>query len=122
MLTSIRKEMQAESGSPIAVPKSAGRSDIAPSPGPIKHAFAPATAPREETDGLLAERDAQIAKLQLEIAALSEARTTNQVDDASWQQRLGDLEARVADQDAAVRHVLSLLIDWFESDAPRAAA
>jgi hypothetical protein len=32
------------------------------------------------------------------------------------------MELRVAEQEDAVRHVLTMLIEWFESDKPRAAA
>ena len=122
MLTSIRKEMQAESTFPMAAPKPLGRVEVVPSPGPIKHAFATTPAPREKVDALLAERDEQIAELQQAITELAGSRSDAGSDDTAWQQRLDALEARVAEQDAAVRHVLALLIDWFESDAPRAAA
>ena len=38
------------------------------------------------------------------------------------QQRMVALEARGAEQEQAVRHVLTMLIEWIESEAPRRAA
>lgn len=38
------------------------------------------------------------------------------------QQRIVALEARGAEQEQAIRHVLTMLIEWFESEAPRRAA
>lgn len=37
-------------------------------------------------------------------------------------ERLGRLEARLDEQDAALRRILTLLVDWVESDAGRSAA
>jgi hypothetical protein len=39
-----------------------------------------------------------------------------------WANRLELLELRVAEQDRAVRHVLTMLIEWFEGETPREAA
>ena len=38
------------------------------------------------------------------------------------QQRIVALEARGAEQEQAIRHVLTMLIEWLESEAPRRAA
>lgn len=38
------------------------------------------------------------------------------------QQRMVALEARSAEQEQAIRHVLTMLIEWIESEAPRRAA
>ena len=38
------------------------------------------------------------------------------------QQRMVALEARTAEQEQAIRHVLTMLIEWIESEAPRRAA
>ena len=121
MLALIRKEMVAESTFPNVTPKPEAHA-YAPLPGPIKHAFAHAGAPRTKVEELLAERDSRIAELQQAIADLGEARPVAHTDDARWRDRLTTLEARVAEQDEAVRHVLTLLIDWFEGETPRAAA
>jgi putative secretion ATPase (PEP-CTERM system associated) len=41
---------------------------------------------------------------------------------AALQQRMAILEARGAEQEQAIRHVLTMLIEWFESETPRRAA
>lgn len=41
---------------------------------------------------------------------------------AALQQRMVALEARGAEQEQAIRHVLTMLIEWLESEAPRRAA
>ncbi|MCT2558751.1 XrtA-associated ATPase [Tsuneonella sp. YG55] len=122
MLSSIRKEMQDESTFPMAAPKPLPKIEAAPAPGPVKHAFAPPPAPRKKVEALLAERDERIAELQKAIADLAKSRPAASVGDEDWKRRLAALEARVAEQDEAVRQVLTLLIDWFEGETPRAAA
>jgi putative secretion ATPase (PEP-CTERM system associated) len=41
---------------------------------------------------------------------------------AALQQRIVGLEARGAEQEQAIRHVLTMLIEWLESESPRRAA
>lgn len=41
---------------------------------------------------------------------------------SALQQRMVALEARSAEQEQAIRHVLTMLIEWIESEAPRRAA
>jgi uncharacterized coiled-coil protein SlyX len=41
---------------------------------------------------------------------------------AALQQRIVALEARGAEQEQAIRHVLTMLIEWLESEPPRRAA
>lgn len=69
---------------------------------------------------LLAERDSLIAELQQAVADLSKVRETVAVQDipafADIAAKLESLEARVADQESAIRHTLSMLIEWIESD------
>lgn len=52
--------------------------------------------------------DARIEALEATLGAL--------------QQRIVALEARGAEQEQAIRHVLTMLIEWLESEAPRRAA
>jgi putative secretion ATPase (PEP-CTERM system associated) len=73
---------------------------------------------------MLAERDTLIAELQQAVAELSQVK--EQVQQAAPTQdltvfadlaaKLESLEARVADQESAIRHTLSMLIEWIESD------
>ena len=122
MLSSIRKEMASENTFPMAAPKPLPRVDVAPAPGPIKHAFVAPSAPRDRIADLLAKRDAQIAELRDAIADLTAAPPPSAELVDAWQDRVASLEARVDEQDQAVRNVLTLLIDWFEADEHRAAA
>lgn len=124
MLGAVLEEMAGESTLPGSV-----RKDAAPAPGPVKHAFAAVSQPAGEAageapqafgiDAPLTERDERIETLQRTIADMAEARETA---GSEWSQRIAALEERVEDQEAAVRHVLALLIDWFEEEAPRVAA
>ena len=65
----------------------------------------------------------QIAKLRREIADLQQASATPSdfIPDAV-EQRLAAMEARLSEQEASIRHVLSLLIEHFEGEGRRAAA
>jgi general secretion pathway protein A len=117
MLASVRKEMEGDRAFPEAAPQPLPRVEPAPAPGPIKHAAAPPV----KFEQLLAARDAQIAELQQAVVELGESRGQN--GGPEWNARLASLEAQVAEQDRAVRHVLTMLIEWFEGEhAPRAAA
>jgi general secretion pathway protein A len=122
MLASVRNEMEGETAFPMAAPQPLAKVEPAPAPGPIKHAFSVAAAPQAPVEALLAERDAQIAELQQAVVELAEMAPAAAGADEEWADRLTTLEARVADQEAAVRHVLTMLIEWFEGEAPRAAA
>jgi len=122
MLASVRKEMEGEATFPMAAPQPLPRVEVAvPAPGPIKHAFSIPAAPRVKVEALLAERDEKIAELQQAVVELAESTPAGAEGDA-WAESLAALEARVSEQDQAVRHVLTMLIEWFEGEAPRAAA
>jgi len=78
----------------------------------------------------LAERDAQIAELQQAVIELANAvegplvtasRATAQ-DVAALQQRMAALEGRHAELEQTVRHTLTMLIEWIESDDLHRAA
>lgn len=120
MLASVRKEMEGDAAFPMSAPQPLPKVVVAPAPGPIKHAFSIPAAPRANVEALLADRDVQIAELQQAVVELSEVRPGEGGE--VWAERLAALEARVAEQDRAVRNVLTMLIEWFEGEAPRAAA
>ncbi len=123
MLSAVRKEMQGDSTFPEAAPQPLPKIEAAPAPGPVKHAAYPQAAPRPKVEELLAERDGQIAELQQAVVELSEAHTAQaDATPAEWLDQLKALETRIDEQDRAVRQVLSLLIEWFEGEAPREAA
>lgn len=119
MLASVRKEMEGDAAFPMAAPKPLPKVETAPAPGPIKHAFAPPPVRAAKVEALLEERDAQIAELQQAVVELSQAESGPS---AEYAERIAALEARLAEQDAAVRQVLAMLVEWFEGEAPRAAA
>lgn len=122
MLSSVRKEMQGDSAFPAAAPQPMPKIEPAAVSGPIKHALHAVSATPAVADDQLALRDAQISELRTAVAGLS----AGTPDDAQVTQqlvsRIDMLEGRLAEQDRAVRHVLTLLIEWFEGEAPREAA
>ena len=65
----------------------------------------------------------QIAKLRREVSELQQAGASSSetVSDAI-ENRLAEMEARLSEQEASIRHVLSLLIEHFEADGRHAAA
>ncbi|QSR18300.1 XrtA/PEP-CTERM system-associated ATPase [Novosphingobium sp. KA1] len=93
-------------------------------------------------EAALAHRDAQIDELQqavLEVAASAEharrvasesgASAHDAAPAAALQEQLADarahiarLEARIEEQEATLRHMLTMLIEWFEGGEQRAAA
>jgi putative secretion ATPase (PEP-CTERM system associated) len=111
MLASVRKEMDDDStpAHPIVATASA-------------EVDSGAVAPLAEPAELVESREAQIVELQQAVAELAEAADGNAPIPEAWANRLELLELRVAEQDRAVRHVLTMLIEWFEGESPREAA
>jgi hypothetical protein len=100
---------------PVATPISA--------PAPANHERLPVT----EVAALLAERDARTAELEAAIGALQAAGTVQQgeplaADDTRLAAALERIEARLEEQEQSFRHVLTMLIEWFEEDPSRRAA
>jgi uncharacterized coiled-coil protein SlyX len=71
---------------------------------------------------MLADREAHIAELERSIGHLAETVDASDPAAEAWINRLEMLELRVAEQDRAVRHVLTMLIEWFEGESQREAA
>ncbi|MEM6475477.1 MAG: XrtA/PEP-CTERM system-associated ATPase [Pseudomonadota bacterium] len=100
------------------------------------------SVPATEVAALLAQRDARTAELEaalselqaagapqehvLELAAeagveaVSEPLITG--NDADQSEALARIEQRLEEQEQSLRHVLSMLIEWLEDDAPREVA
>ena len=100
---------------PVATP--------APAPAPATHGSLPVT----EVAALLAERDARTAELEAAIGALQAAGTSQQgeplaADETRLAVALERIEARLEEQEQSFRHVLTMLIEWFEEDPSRRAA
>lgn len=119
MLSAVLAEMKNDTTFPEAMPKPLPKVDRAPAAVPVKHAVAPETPRLEE---LFGERDEQIAELQQAVLELAEARERTPQLPVDFFDRLADLEERLHEHDQAVRHVLTLLIDWFEDETKRKAA
>ena len=120
MLSAVLKEMRTDNAFPEAAPKPMPKVEPAPAPGPVKHAAY--QAPQVDVAALLAARDVQIAELQQAVLELSERSSGGDMP-AEVAQRIASLEQRLAEQERTVRHVLTMLIEWFESgQPPRAVA
>ncbi|NNC60133.1 MAG: AAA family ATPase, partial [Erythrobacter sp.] len=138
MLTAVLNEMQSDNAFPEAAPSPMVKVQRGPAPGPIKHALAETDAPEsiEESpsatedearadeearrfEALLSERDAQIAALQEAVDALSKAEPATMPADA--QDRIEQLESKLAEQEQSVRQVLAMMIEWIEGQSRRAA-
>ncbi|WP_179504480.1 MULTISPECIES: XrtA/PEP-CTERM system-associated ATPase [unclassified Sphingomonas] len=91
-------------------------------------------------EAAMASRDEQIAELQQAVIEVAEMRAAMGDQAAAAQAdgeartaaleaalsdaaaRIGVLEHRLAEQEQAIRHVLTMLIEWFETDRPKRAA
>jgi putative secretion ATPase (PEP-CTERM system associated) len=118
MLSAVLAEMRSDSTFPQAAPKPLPQIEAAPAPGPIKHAALELqrSGQRQRFEDMLAERDDKIAQLELAIAELTDGRANG--DHAA----IAALQARVEEQERTLRHVLTMLIEWFENEEPRRAA
>ncbi len=90
---------------------------------------APAAAMPHDLAALLAERDEQIAELQQAVMELAETRQPAGIAAApepdlepllaaivEMTRRIETLEQRTTDQNEAIRHVLTMLIEWLEAE------
>jgi putative secretion ATPase (PEP-CTERM system associated) len=108
VLASVRNEMDGDSAP--AEPRSAPKATEVPAP--------PSPQPIAMTGGA----DAQFAELHEAIAELTQAAQSTEPLAAEFADRIESLELRVSEQERAVRHVLTMLIEWFEGESPREAA
>ena len=76
----------------------------------------------EERDLPAPRADAPATPRPAATVANDAAATTLTRADPQTEARIAALEARIAEQDAALRRVLTLLVDWVEGDAARAEA
>lgn len=117
MLGAVLKEMANDNAFPEAAPS--------PMPKVQQPVSAPAPLPspskvRMELEEMLAERDEQIAELQQAVVELSDKGGAAGTDHS---EQLASIEARLDEQEQAVRQVLTMLIEWMESGSePRQAA
>lgn len=130
MLQSVLAELAEDSAVPAVAPvptaSAKPQADVQPEP-----AATPAREPSPEgpyatakLEAALAERDAQIAELQQAVVELSYAISdkTAAPDVTALTERVAQLEARLLEQERTMRHTLTMLIEWIESDASQIAA
>lgn len=125
MLSAVLREMQGDNAFPEAAPKPMVKVAAAPAPGPIKHVASVPAIARPKVDEMLAERDAQIKELQQAIVELSrsvDAKSGNVELPKQLIEKIGGMEARLDEQERTVRHVLTMLIEWMESEQPPSVA
>ncbi len=96
---------------PVAAPAEAGG---APDKVLLDHQI-------EAIEAAFAERDKHMSALRREVEKLSQERATDDLP-ADVDQRLASIEARLDEQERSLRHVLTMMIDYFESQGSRAAA
>lgn len=102
---------------------------------PEAPAAAPAPAVPDDLAVLLAARDEQIAELQQAVMELAETRAPAVVTGApepdlepllaaivDLTRRIETLEQRTTDQNEAIRHVLTMLIEWLEAENAQSRA
>ncbi|MCB2050875.1 MAG: XrtA-associated ATPase [Novosphingobium sp.] len=151
MLHAVIHEMQSDNAFPEAAPAPMRKAGPAPAPVKVSHdadvplgdvdtralaeventfasaPSAPALDPQLVED-LLAERDSQIAELRLAVEDLTRAGELARMqpeDDGEAQAlraRLGELEERLAEQEHAVRHTLTTLIEMIEAESSQSMA
>lgn len=123
----------AEMANEAASPKRAARNAEEPRPEPVappRNEIRTETRNEPPIERLLAERDAQIAELQQAVIELANqhdataaaAATATQPEVARLQEQIARLEARISEQERTIRHTLTMLIEWIESDMGRAKA
>lgn len=74
-----------------------------------------ATLDPQLVEDLLQERDAQIAELQQAVIELADKQEEDDPRMMALLQRLSTLEDQMKEQERAVRHTLTMLIEWVES-------
>jgi len=99
---------------PVPAPEAPAAAGQAPDKGLLDHQI-------EAIEAAFAERDKHMSALRREVEKLSQERATDDLP-ADVDQRLTSIEARLDEQERSLRHVLTMMIDYFESQGSRAAA
>ncbi|MCA0904650.1 XrtA/PEP-CTERM system-associated ATPase [Qipengyuania aquimaris] len=76
----------------------------------------------EAIEGAFAQRDKHMAALRREVEKLAAAKDSGAAMPEDLDQRLSAIEQRLDDQERSLRHVLTMMIDYFESTGTREAA
>ena len=119
MLKAVLDEMEGEKAFPEAAPKPMPKAEPKFEPvAPLRHE---PRLERETVEAMLAERDMQIAELQQAVVEMANRHDEAAVaalmpDIATLQERLARLEAKSFEQERTIRHTLTMLIEWIESE------
>ncbi|MXO59527.1 AAA family ATPase [Altererythrobacter salegens] len=125
MLKAVLDEMAGEKAFPEAAPRPMPKVEPAPiPPAPLNH------EPRLDkatVEAMLAERDHQISELQQAIVDMAngsadEAAAALMPEIAALQEKMAQLAARSFEQERSIRHTLTMLIEWVESEMDEAQA
>jgi len=133
MLQQVLAEMDSDNAVPAVEPEPvpAASEPVPAATEPQAFAAPPApAAPAFEMsviEAALAERDGQIAELQQAVVELTYAREDRSAaaanpEIAALHERIAQLEARLIEQERTMRHTLTMLIEWIESDGSQIAA
>lgn len=131
MLHSVMAEMEDDYAVPSAPAAPAPqRAEVAAETAPVSPAQMSAPVPtfdHEAFESAMADRDAQIAELQQAVVELTYAREDASAhaaapEIAALNERVAQLEARLIEQERTMRHTLTMLIEWIESDNAQIAA
>ena len=125
MLKAVLDEMEGEKAFPEAAPKPMPKAEPKFEPvAPLRHE---PRLERETVEAMLAERDMQIAELQQAVVEMANRHDEAAVaalmpDIATLQERLARLEAKSFEQERTIRHTLTMLIEWIESEMDQSKA
>jgi putative secretion ATPase (PEP-CTERM system associated) len=125
MLKAVLDEMAGEKAFPEAAPKPMPKPEPKFEPvAPLKHE---PRLDRETVEAMLADRDQQIAELQQAVVEMANRHDEAAIaalmpDIATLQDRLARLEAKSFEQERTIRHTLTMLIEWIESEMDESKA
>ena len=133
MLHSVMAEMEDDYAAPPAPtsaappPSQQETTAVATELGSAPTPAAVPTFDRDAFESAMADRDAQIAELQQAVVELTYAREDASANAAAPEiaalnERVAQLEARLIEQERTMRHTLTMLIEWIESDNAQIAA
>lgn len=145
MLHAVVNEMQGDNAFPEAAPSPMPKTGPAPAPIKIERRAQPrrvadtqqppsaAPVPAEELIALeakIASRDEQISELQQAVVELADALEakgalaagTTGRDTAELEERIAQLESKLVEQERAMRHTLTMLIEWVEGEGSASIA
>jgi len=125
MLKAVLDEMAGEKAFPEAAPQPMPKAEPKFEPvAPLKHE---PRLDRETVQMMISERDAQIAELQQAVVEMANRHDEAAVaalmpEIATLQERLARLEAKSFEQERTIRHTLTMLIEWIESEMDESKA